>query len=140
MSWIAEIFTSSVGTVIDSVGKIVDNLHTSDDEKLKAKQELLTIQATMELKAQELELQFEQEVSKRWVSDNEHIVTRLTRPAIVLWGFALLTIVMLLDGNVGDFTINEAYIPLLETIVVTSVVAYMGGRTLDKGMKTFKGK
>ena len=140
MSWITEIFTSSVGTVIDSVGKIVDNLHTSDDEKLKAKQELLTIQATMELKAQELELQFEQEVSKRWVSDNEHIVTRLTRPAIVLWGFALLTIVMLLDGNIGDFTINEAYIPLLETIVVTSVVAYMGGRTLDKGMKTFKGK
>lgn len=138
MSWISEIFTSSVGTVIDSVGKIVDNLHTSDDEKLKAKQELLTIQAGFELKAKEIELQYEQEVSKRWISDNEHIVTRLTRPAIVLWGFTLLSIVMLCDGNIGSFKVNEAYIPLLETIVVTSVVAYMGGRSVEKVTKGYK--
>ncbi len=132
MSWISEIFTSSVGTVIDSVGKIVDSVHTSDEEKLRIQAELVKLQADAQLKAQELELQYEQEVSKRWISDNEHIVTRLTRPAIVLWGFALLTIVMLLDGNIGEFTINESYIPLLETIVVTSVVAYMGARSLDK--------
>ena len=138
MSWITEIFSSSVGTVIDSVGKIVDNLHTSDDEKLKAKAELLKLQTEFELKTKEIDLQYEQEVSKRWVSDNEHIVTRLTRPAIVLWSFALLTIVMLLDGNIGEFTINEAYIPLLETIVVTSVVAYMGGRSVEKVTKTVK--
>lgn len=138
MSWITEIFSSSVGTVIDSVGKIVDNLHTSDDEKLKAKAELLMLQTEFELKTKEIDLQYEQEVSKRWVSDNEHIVTRLTRPAIVLWSFVLLTIVMLLDGNIGEFTINEAYIPLLETIVVTSVVAYMGGRSVEKVTKTVK--
>lgn len=140
MSWITEIFTSSVGTVIDSVGKIVDNLHTSDEEKLKAKQELLTIQAGMELKAQEIELQYEQEVSKRWVSDNEHIATRLTRPAIVVWSFTLLTIVMLLDGNVGEFNVKDAYIPMLETIVVSSVIAYMGSRGFEKSVKIYKGK
>lgn len=138
MSWISEIFTSSVGTVIDSVGKIVDTLHTSDDEKLRVQAELAKLQADSQLKAQEIELQYEQEVSKRWVSDNEHVITRLTRPAIVLWGFILLTIVMLLDGNVGEFTINEAYIPLLETIVVTSVVAYMGGRSVEKVSKVVK--
>ena len=132
MSWISEIFTSSVGTVIDSVGKIVDSVHTSDEEKLRIQAELVKLQADAQLKAQELELQYEQEVSKRWISDNEHVLTRLTRPAIVLWSFALLTIVMLLDGNIGEFTINESYIPLLETIVVTSVVAYMGARSIDK--------
>ena len=138
MSWITDIFSSSVGTVIDSVGKIVDNLHTSDDEKLNAKAELLKLQTEFELKAKEIDLQYEQEVSKRWVSDNEHIATRLTRPAIVLWSFVLLTIVMLFDGNIGEFTINEAYIPLLETIMVTSVVAYMGGRSVEKVTKTVK--
>ena len=50
MSWITDIFSSSVGTVIDSVGKIVDNLHTSDDEKLNAKAELLKLQTEFELK------------------------------------------------------------------------------------------
>lgn len=55
-----------------------------------------------------------------------------------MWSFVLLTIVMLLDGNIGEFTINEAYIPLLETIVVTSVVAYMGGRSVEKVTKTVK--
>ena len=138
MSWISDIFTSSVGTVIDSVGKVVDTLHTSDEEKLRVQAELAKMKAESELKATELDLQFEQEVSKRWVSDNDHLLTRLTRPAIVLWGFALLTIVMLLDGNIGEFTINEAYIPLLETIVVTSVVSYMGGRSVEKVTKQIK--
>lgn len=138
MSWISEIFTSSVGTVIDSVGKVVDSMHTSDEEKLKIQAELAKLQADTQLKAQELDLQYEQEVSKRWVSDNEHLLTKLTRPAIVIWGFALLTIVMLLDGNIGEFTINEAYIPLLETIVVTSVVSYMGGRSIEKVTKQVK--
>lgn len=138
MSWISEIFTSSVGTVIDSVGKIVDSVHTSDEEKLRVQLELSKLKAETELKAQEMELQYEQEVSKRWISDNEHLVTRLTRPAIVIWGVALLTIVMLLDGNIGEFTINEAYIPLLETIVVTSIVSYMGGRSVEKVIKNVK--
>ena len=72
MSWISEIFTSSVGTVIDSVGKVVDSMHTSDEEKLKIQAELAKLQADTQLKAQELDLQYEQEVSKRWISDNEH--------------------------------------------------------------------
>ena len=57
MSWITDIFSSSVGTVIDSVGKIVDNLHTSDDEKLNAKAELLKLQTEFELKTKEIDLQ-----------------------------------------------------------------------------------
>lgn len=138
MSWISEIFTNSVGTVVDSVGKAVDSLVTSDEERLQLKNALMQIEVDAKNKTGELSLKIEEEITKRWTSDNDHIVTRLTRPAIVLWGFTLLTIVMLLDGNVGEFTINEAYIPLLETIVVTSVVAYMGGRSVEKVSKVVK--
>lgn len=43
-----------------------------------------------------------------------------------LWSYILLTIVILGDGNIGTFTVKEAYIPILETIVVTITLAFMG--------------
>jgi hypothetical protein len=47
---------------------------------------------------------------------------------------------MLADGNIGDFHIKQAYIPLLETVVTTVVFAYFGGRSVEKATKVFKGK
>lgn len=132
MSWLSDLFSSGASKVVDSISSGLDSLFTSDEERLQAK--LLIEKEVNAYKESLLKAQakYDKEITERWKSDNEHAVTRLVRPLIVLWGFALLTIVMLLDGNVGGFTINVAYIPLLETIVTTSVVAYMGARTIDK--------
>jgi hypothetical protein len=72
MSWLSELFTSSAAVLVDSVGKAIDSTFTTDEEKLKLKNELTTIitnhEAVMETKA----IEFEQEITKRWTSDNEH--------------------------------------------------------------------
>lgn len=138
MNWFTSLFSSGASVVIDSVGKAIDSLVTSDEERIKLKNELEQSMNSFSLQMEAKSIEFEQEITKRWQSDNEHIITRLTRPAIVIWGFVLLTVVMLADGNIGDFKINSAYIPLLETIVTTSVFAYMGSRGLEKSVKHFK--
>ena len=53
----------------------------------------------------------------------------------MVWSFVLLSIAMLFDGNVGTLTIKEAYIPILETIVITVVIAYFGSRGVEKTAK-----
>lgn len=138
MNWFTSLFSSSASAVVESVGKVIDSLVTSDEEKIVLKNQLASEMNKFALEMETKSLEYEQEITKRWVSDGEHVLTRLTRPFIVVWGFALLTIVMLMDGNVGEFKINAAYIPLLETIVTTSVVAYMGARSLDKFTKVGK--
>ena len=127
MSWFTDIFTGGASQVIDSMGNAIDKLVTSDEEKIALRNELMKAQLEAKHKADELSLQMEGQITERWKSD-----TRLVRPLIVLWSFALLTVVILFDGNVGDFTVKVAYIPVIEGIVTASVLAYMGVRSLDK--------
>ena len=137
MSWLSEIFTSSAAVLVDSVGKAIDSTFTTDEEKLKLKNELTTIitnhEAVMETKA----IEFEQEITKRWTSDNEHIVTRLVRPISFLWVIILFTVVMIGDTNWG-FVVKDAYIPVLETLLTTMTIAYFGSRGVEKSIKHFK--
>ena len=135
MSWFTSILSGGVDKIVDSVGTAVDKIVTSDEEKLILKNELVKIQLDAKYKQEALEVQFEQEITSRWKSDNEHGLTRLVRPAIVVWSFALLTIVVIADGNLGNFAVRAEYIPLVAQIVVASVVSYMGARSFDKYTK-----
>ena len=135
MSWFTDLFSSGVATVVSSVGSVIDNLHTSDDEKLAAKQKLVEEMNKFEIKQLELKAQYDAEVTKRWQSDNEHIITRLVRPISYACVLALFGIIVLLDGNVGVFTIAEAYIPVIEGLLQVMTVAYFGSRGAEKVTK-----
>ena len=140
MSWLSELFTSSAAVLVDSVGKAIDSTFTTDEEKLKLKNELTTIitnhEAVMETKA----IEYEQEITKRWQSDNEHTVTRLVRPVSYAGVLVLFGAIILADGNIGEFTVNQSYVPVLETLLATMTISYFGSRGVEKTMKHFKSK
>lgn len=138
MSWLSELFSSSVAGVVDSVGNAIDKLVTSDEEKLAMKNELIKIQAEAVQKAEDQSLKAEEEITKRWTSDNEHIITRLVRPISYAWVVILFSVVMIGDNAFG-INVKEAYIPVLETLLTTMTVAYFGSRGVEKGIKHFKG-
>lgn len=125
-------FTEGAAKVIGSIGSIVDDLHTSDEEKLLIKVEL---QKQMD-KMKELQLksqaEFDKEITKRWTSDNEHTITRLVRPLSYVFVLSLFAFVVLLDGNAGGFKINPQYIPVIEGLLVTMTIAYFGSRGAEK--------
>lgn len=131
MSWFSNVFSGSVGAVIDSVGNAIDNLVTSDEEKLKLKNELVKIEAETKLKEKELETQFEKEVTQRWVSDNDHWFTRLVRPLSYFWVIVFFTFIMIGDSNFG-FNIRDSYIPVIETLLITMTIALFGSRGVEK--------
>lgn len=135
MGWLNEIFSSSVGSVIESVGKVADSLITSDQERIQLKNELVKIQLEATLKANEQANETEMQITERWKSDNENLLTRAVRPFSYVWVIILFSAMIMTDGNIGQFKINTAYIPVIETLLVTMTVAYFGGRTFEK----FKG-
>ena len=139
MNWLASIFSSGASTLVESVGNAIDKLSTSDEEKLILKNQLQesmnSFGVTIETKA----IEFEQEITKRWTSDNEHTITRLVRPISYTSVLVLFGAIVLADGNIGEFTVNKSYIPVLETLLSTMTIAYFGSRGLEKTVKHFKG-
>ena len=137
---ISSILTGGIDKVVDSVGNAIDKLVTSDEERMQLKNALIEAKLKAQLESENNYLKHEQEITQRWVSDNEHTITRLVRPLIVVWAYIMFTAVMISDGNIGQFSIKDAYLPMLETIVVTVTVAYFGSRGVEKTALNIRGR
>ena len=121
------------GDTIKDVGNIIDNLHTSKEEKAEAKQKLEQILAEAEQAAQA-------QVSARWEADLKHgsWLSKNIRPRTLICLTAIFTILSIFDGNVGEFTIGEAYVPVYQTLLMTVYAAYFAGRSIEKVKKVTK--
>ena len=47
----------------------------------------------------------------------------------------MFVIMSMFDGNVGNFTIDEAYKPIYQTLLITVYGAYFAGRSIEKVKK-----
>ena len=121
------------GDTIKDVGNIIDNLHTSKEEKEAAKQKMEEILAAAEQAAQA-------QVSARWEADLKHgsWLSKNIRPLTLIFLTAIFTILSIFDGNVGEFTIGEAYVPVYQTLLMTVYAAYFAGRSIEKVKKVTK--
>jgi len=121
------------GDTIKDVGNIIDNLHTSKEEKAEAKQKMEQILAAAEQAAQA-------QVSARWEADLKHgsWLSKNIRPLTLIFLTGIFTILSIFDGNVGEFTIGEAYVPVYQTLLMTVYAAYFAGRSIEKVKKVTK--
>ena len=117
-----KIFSLITGTLINDIGKVVDNLHTSEEERLEAKQKLSELIKQADEKAQN-------EVTARWEYDtkNGNFLTRSIRPLVLIFLTAMFTLLAFTDGNIGGFKVQEEYIPIFQTLLVTVYGAYFVG-------------
>ncbi len=138
MNNMLKIFGGGVDKIIDSVGETLDRLITNDEERGVLANELEEIRLAAKQDVGDQVLSLEKEITSRWNTDKEHFVTRAIRPLTVFWVYFIFTVVILFDGNIGEFSINSAYIPLLETILVTVTIAYFGSRGIEKTTKIAK--
>ena len=78
------------------------------------------------------------EVTKRLQIDSEHSITRMIRPVSYAAMFVLFMAVVLLDGNLGAFTIDKAYVPVIQSLFGIQTMFYFGSRGFEKIMKEYK--
>jgi len=118
---------SLVGKVLPVAAGIIDELHTSTEEKMAAKQKLQELMVSAEQEAQK-------EVSARWEADmkSDAWLPKNIRPLTLVFLTAVFTLLSLTDGNVGEFVIGEAYIPIYQTLLLCVYSAYFAGRSIEK--------
>lgn len=136
-------FLTSVGSTLgDGMGDILpDNGFLGVLKRLIAKDDTLTPQdKETALKLLEMDSQEIQEVSKRWQSDmtSDSWLSKNVRPITLIYLTLATTIYIVLDSLQIDFKIDEAWIELLKTLLVTIYVAYFGSRGFEKYKKITK--
>ena len=121
------------GNVIKEVGEVLDELITTDEERLNAKERIVQILEKADTEAQK-------EVSERWKYDmqSDSFLSKNIRPMVLIYLTVIFTALCFTDGNIGDFKIAESYIPIFQTLLVTVYGAYFVGRSWEKASKKTK--
>ena len=121
------------GDAIKDIGNIVDDLHTSGEEKEEAKQKITQILAQAEQAAQA-------QVSARWEADLKYgsWLSKNIRRLTLIFLTGVFVVLSVFDGNAGEFKIGEAYVPVYQTLLMTVYAAYFAGRSIEKVKKVTK--
>lgn len=130
------------GGLVGSVGKIVDELHTSDEEKAQAKAKLLELENQIKLKQMDINLAD----AKSTATGIGGILQRSWRPLIgmscalaIFWEFVLKQFISFF---LAVFKIETLPLPSLDMSVliplVMSLLGMAGLRTFEKNKKITK--
>lgn len=116
------------GGLIKDVGKVIDDLTTTDEERLAAKHKIEELLEQADKDAQD-------QVTARWESDmkSDSFLSKNIRPFVLIYLTFIFSILAFFDGNIGEFKIAEDYIPIFQSLLITVYGAYFVGRTWEKG-------
>ena len=131
----APMLLKKIGEVLPDKGGlgVVKNL-ISGDTKIKA------VDKEEAMKLIELDIAEIKEVSSRWRSDmkSDSWLSKNTRPLALIFLTASAVFMMTVDSFHLQFQVDEAWINLLKTLLVTVYVAYFGSRGAEKITKINK--
>ena len=116
-----------LGNLLGKADNIVDEVITSQEEKMQLKNELQKI-------IQEQEALIEQEVTKRWESDNlqSSWLPRNIRPLVLAWLVVSTTLLIFIDAGAIDFVVDDEWKSTITAILTITIGAYFGSRGLEK--------
>jgi hypothetical protein len=130
MSILGTIFSGGAKDLVEGVGGVIDDLHTSKEEKLAAK-----------LKMKELisnhEVEMEKQITDRWKADmqSDSWLAKNIRPMTLAFLVVSTVLMIFIDGGMINFTVETKWTDLLQIVLITVIGAYFGGRSLEKVKK-----
>jgi hypothetical protein len=130
MSILTKIFSSGATELVKGVGGIIDNLHTSKEEKLAA-----------ELKIKQLisdyEVEMEKNITSRWEADlkSDSWLSKNVRPLVLIFLIVCTMLLIFIDAGTIKFIVEPKWTDLLQLVLITVIGAYFGGRSLEKVKK-----
>ena len=130
MSILTSIFSSGATELVKGVGGVIDNLHTSKEEKLEAGRKVKELIASYEV-------QMEKEISSRWNADmkSDSWLSKNVRPLVLVFLVVSTVLMIFIDAGVITFNVEAKWTDLLQLVLITVIGAYFGGRSLEKTKK-----
>ena len=118
------------GGLIKDVGGVIDSLTTTEEERLEAKQKLQEL-----LEKADQDAQSQLTVRSKLDMQSDSFLSKNIRPLVLIYLTVIFTVLSFFDGNIGGFQVDEAYIPIFQSLLITVYGAYFVGRTWEKSKK-----
>ena len=130
MNILGKIFSGGATELVKSVGGVIDNLHTSKEEKLEAEKKIKDM-------IMGYEAQMQKEVSDRWKVDmnSDSWLSKNIRPLVLIFLVVATVLMIFIDAGVLAFEVKDTWVDLLQLVLITVIGAYFGGRSLEKTKK-----
>ena len=130
MSILGTIFSAGAGQLIKSVGGVIDNLHTSKEEKLEAERKVKELVSSYEI-------EMERNITERWTMDmkSDSWLSKNIRPLVLVFLVVSTVLMIFIDAGTITFVVEDKWTDLLQLVLITVIGAYFGGRSLEKVKK-----
>ena len=130
MSILGTIFSGGAKDLVEGVGGVIDDLHTSEEEKLEATQKIKELVSNYEV-------EMEKTITDRWKSDmaSDSWMSKNVRPMVLIFLVVSTVLMIFIDAGAISFDVEPKWTDLLQLVLITVIGAYFGGRSLEKTKK-----
>ena len=127
---LGNLLSGGAADLVKGVGGVIDNLHTSEEEKLAAEQKIKEIVANYEV-------EMEKNITARWEADlkSDSWLSKNVRPLTLIFLIVCTMLLIFIDAGAIKFNVKDSYVDLLQLVLITVIGAYFGGRSLEKVKK-----
>ena len=130
MSILKNLFSGGAADLVKGIGGVVDNLHTSKEEKLEAERKIKELMANYEV-------EMEKNITGRWEADlkSDSWLSKNVRPLVMIFLIVCTMLLIFIDAGAINFEVKSSWVDLLQLVLITVIGAYFGGRSLEKVKK-----
>ena len=127
---LGKLLSGGAADLVKNVGGVIDNLHTSAEEKLDAERKIKDM-----IMGYEAEMQ--KQVTERWKLDmnSDSWLSKNIRPLVLVFLVVATVLLIFIDAGVITFQVQDKWTDLLQLVLITVIGAYFGGRSLEKVKK-----
>ena len=127
---LGQLFSGGAADLVKGVGGVIDNLHTSKEEKLEAERKIKEIIANHEV-------EMEKNITSRWEADlkSDSWLSKNVRPLVMIFLIVCTMLLIFIDAGALNFEVKSSWVDLLQLVLITVIGAYFGGRSLEKVKK-----
>ena len=127
---LGKLFSGGAADLVKSVGGVIDNLHTSKEEKLEAERKIKELMTNYEV-------EMEKNITGRWEADlkSDSWLSKNVRPLVMIFLIVCTMLLIFIDAGAINFEVKSSWVDLLQLVLITVIGAYFGGRSLEKVKK-----
>ena len=127
---LSKILSAGAGELVKGVGGVIDNLHTSKEEKLAAEHKIKELVSNYEV-------EMEKQITERWKMDmsSDSWLSKNIRPLVLVFLVISTVLLIFIDAGAINFIVQDKWTDLLQLVLITVIGAYFGGRSLEKVKK-----
>ena len=127
---LGNLLSGGAADLVKGVGGVIDELHTSQEEKLEAERKIKEIIANYEV-------EMEKNITSRWEVDlkSDSWLSKNVRPLVLIFLIVCTMLLIFIDAGALNFEVKSTWVDLLQLVLITVIGAYFGGRSLEKVKK-----